>query len=126
LVKEISQIMALYTSTLYPFFARLVLREQRGKRWSQLVDTISELPATDTRVMAFSLTMRRLRAYRNAEHQHCRDTFCAVCASQVVANFDGSEQELMDFYRHNLDEVNMALKTMRRREMVPVAEEFVA
>lgn len=118
--------MALYTRTLYPLFGLNSLRSQRGERWMALIDHVSSLPGTDPQVMALTLTTRRLRRMLHVEHSTCRDPFCAVCAAQVVASFDGNEQELLDLYHRNLDEVRMTLNTMRLREVVPVAVSAVA
>lgn len=113
--------MALYNNSLYPLFGVLGLREQRGERWAELVDRVSKLPPSDPQVIAFTLTTRRLRKYNNLEHSVCRDPFCAVCAAHVVAVFDGGEQELLDIYYRNLDEVRATLRGMRVREDVAVA-----
>jgi hypothetical protein len=108
--------MALYERTLYPLFGLRSLRSQRGERWAKLVDHISKLPMSDPQVMALTVTTRRLRRNTGLEHSTCRDPFCAVCAAQVVANFDGSEQELLNLYHRNLDDVKMAMSSMRMRE----------
>lgn len=118
--------MALISSTLYPLFGLYNLRSQRGDRWAQLVDHVSTLASSDPQVIALSLTTRRLRRGASSEHGTCHDPFCAVCAAQVVANFDGTEQELIEFYHRNLDEVRARLTTMRVRELVPVQASAVA
>lgn len=118
--------MALLNTTLYPLFGIYSLRSQRGETWARLVDHLSRMPASDPQVMALSLTTRRLRRGSSLEHSTCHDPFCAVCAAQVVANFDGSEQELIELYHHNLDEIRARLGTMRVRELVPVQASAVA
>jgi hypothetical protein len=118
--------MTLLSSTLYPFFGVMNLRSQRGDSWARLVDHISTLNATDPQVMALSLTSRRLRRGTNLEHNTCHDPFCAVCAAQVVANFDGTESELIALYYRNLDEIRMRMATMRTRELVPAQITAVA
>lgn len=118
--------MAFYTRTFYPLFGLANLRSQRGARWAELVDHVSKLPTSDPQVMAMTLTMRRLRRVMNVEHGTCHDPFCAVCAAQVVANFDGTEQELLDRYHGSLEEVRATLATMRRRELVHVSASAVA
>ena len=118
--------MALYSATFYPLFGMHNLRSQRGESWSHLVDHISKLSPADPQVMALSLTTRRLRRGTNLEHGTCRDPFCAVCAAQVVANFDGTEQELVEFYYRNLDDIRARMSSMRQREMVPLHASAVA
>ena len=118
--------MALYTTTFYPLFGLHSLRSQRGEKWAHLVDHLSRLPSSDPQVIALTVTTRRLRRAMTQEHDTCHDPFCAVCAAQVVANFDGSEQELLDLYHHNLDEVRARMSTMRVREPVRVQISAVA
>ncbi len=114
--------MAFYNATFYPLFGVHSLRSQRGESWAQLVDHISRLSPGDPQVMALSLTTRRLRRNTNLEHSTCRDPFCAVCAAQVVANFDGTEQELVELYYRNLDEIRARMASMRMREIaLPVS-----
>jgi hypothetical protein len=84
------------------------------------------LNPTDPQVMALSLTTRRLRRGTNLEHGTCHDPFCAVCAAQVVANFDGTEHELIELYHRNLDEIKLRLSSMRVREVVPMQITAVA
>ncbi|MBN1312314.1 MAG: hypothetical protein JXB30_12925 [Anaerolineae bacterium] len=110
--------MALYKNSFYPFFGLSSLRGQRGQRWADLVDWISTLPGSDPHTMAFTMTIRRLNRMRSMESKLCSDPFCAICAAQVVALFDGSEQELLDFYYNNLQEVQYAIRNMRVREVV--------
>jgi hypothetical protein len=110
--------MALYNNSLYPLFGISSLRSQRGQRWADLVDWVGKLPGSDPHVMAFTMTIRRLNRMRPAEDKLCADPFCAVCAAQVVASFDGSEQELLDLYYKNLHEIQSTIRTMRVREVV--------
>jgi hypothetical protein len=115
--------MAFSTSNFYPLFGISSLRGQRGQRWADLVDSVSKLSPADPHVMAFTMTMRRLSRAYNLPTSTCSDPFCAVCAAQVVASFDGSEQELLDLYYKNLHDVQAALKNMPVR--VPVRERTV-
>lgn len=110
--------MALYNNSFYPLFGFSSLRSQRGQRWADLVDWVAKLPGSDPHVMAFTMTIRRLNRTRTAENKLCSDPFCAVCAAQVVASFNGSEQELLDLYYRNLNEVQSTVRTMRVREVV--------
>jgi hypothetical protein len=118
--------MALYNNSFYPLFGVNSLRGQRGQRWADLVDWVGKLPASDAHVMAFTMTIRRLNRQSSSGEKLCSDPFCAVCAAQVVALFDGSEQELLDFYYNNLHEVQSALKNMRVREIVRTREVVAA
>ena len=118
--------MALYSTTLYPLFGLASLRSQRGHRWAELVDYVGKLPGSDPQMMAMTLTLRRIRKYTGMQDSVCRDPFCAVCAAKVAANFDGGEQELIDMYYRNLDEMRATLRAMRMREFIPVAVRAIA
>ena len=113
--------MGLLNTTFYPIFGIHSLRSQRGDAWTQLVDHLSRLPASDPQVMALMRTTRQLR---RAGHDHslCHDPFCAVCAAQTVANFDGTESELIEMYYTNLDQIRDSLASMRQRTDVMVAQ----
>lgn len=112
--------MALLCESLYPAFGVNKLRSQRGQNWADLVDTLSRLPKTDSRVMAFTLTIRRLRRTQDLSHSMCRDPFCAICAAGILAEFKGEEWELLQLYYRHLDEIESTLKTMRVRQRVPL------
>lgn len=99
--------------TLYPFFGVNHLATQHGRKWANLVAHIRTLDAADPHVMAFTLTVRRIRKAFQTSNT-CSDPLCAVCAAEVLQHYRGTEEELLRFYYHNLDEVKMTLKQMRR------------
>ena len=113
--------MALFDYSYYPAFGVARLRKQKGRRWAELVDTLRTLPQTDSRVMAFTLTIRRLRRSQDLSQNLCRDPFCAICASHVVDKFKGSEQELVKLYYTNLNEIEVTLRNMPMRQAERVA-----
>jgi hypothetical protein len=100
---------------LFPAFGIDRLRRQHGQRWSELVDTLCDLPLSDTRVMAFTSLMRRLRRSHSPEHSLCDDPLCALCASQIVANYDAGEDELLNLYHENLHAIEHRIKTRTLR-----------
>ena len=110
--------MGLLNTTFYPLFGLNSLRSQRGEAWAQLVDHLSRQPASDPQVMALMRTTRQLRR-AGYDQSVCHDPFCAVCAAQVVANFDGTEADLFEMYYTNLAQIRNCLSTMRVRELVP-------
>jgi hypothetical protein len=112
--------MTLATTTYFPGFGLSRLRILRGNRWEAIVDWVSKLPASDPQVMAMTLTIRRVRRANHIETS-CRDPFCAVCASQVVAQYPGSEQQLIDLYHANVAEMRACVGNMRMRERMPLA-----
>lgn len=111
--------MGLINTTFYPSFGIRSLRSQRGEAWGQLVDHISRLSPSDPQVMALTRTTRQLRR-AGYDHSTCHDPFCAVCAAQTVANFDGTESDLIALYYHNLDQIRARLSTMGVRERMPL------
>lgn len=122
--------MALITasprSLFYPAFGLSRLRGQHGHRWADLVDWISQLPESDPQVMAFTLTMRRLRRSLRLDHAICRDPFCAICSAAVVAGFDGGEDALLALYQRNLDEIARTLAARRVRTVAVLVDRVAA
>jgi hypothetical protein len=45
----------------------------------------------------------------------CEDPNCTICASKVLDHYDGTEEELLELYYQNLNELNRALNNMRVR-----------
>jgi hypothetical protein len=99
----------------FPLFSFLRMRKQKGERWAKIVETVNELPLNDPRVIAFRLTVDRVRRMQNKMDTTCRDRFCATCISDLIAGFPGTEQDLISFYNQNLDEVNFEVRAMRSR-----------
>ena len=119
--------MALNSISLFPKFAVRWLREKRGTRWADLVDHISGLESIDPQSMALSLTIRQLKANHQIAQSLCDDPRCAVCASQVIDTFDGSEDELLALYQRNLNDLKFAIGTMRvRKDVAAVTAGYIA
>lgn len=112
--------------SMYPEYGIERLRNQQGLRWSRLIDWVRTLPVTDPHVMALTLTLRRLRRTTNFHSTVCSDPLCAVCASEVLASYSGSEQDLLDLYQTHLDEIRTTVKTVRRQRRPLVAYPNVA
>jgi hypothetical protein len=114
----------------FPLFGMLKLRKQRGSEWRRLVDRVNALPVDAPEVIAFRLTIDRVRRAQGEDLRACHDPFCANCVSQVVAGFEGDEKDLLALYHRNLAEVNFTIRTMRRRavkhEVRPAALRRVA
>lgn len=104
--------MALY-DTMYPYFGVAHLREQRGRSWAQIVDHVSRLGPADPHVMAFTLTLRRIRKQQGLSASLCKDPLCAVCAADLLAQYKGTEEDLIRFYFRNFDEIQQTVKHMR-------------
>jgi hypothetical protein len=115
--------MALNTLSLFPTFAVRWLRNKQGERWSDLVDYVRTLDSIDPQAMAFSLTVRQLKADNKVAQSLCDDPRCAVCASQVIDSFEGDEDELLARYHRNLDEIKLAIGSMRIRQDIVIKED---
>lgn len=107
--------MALYSNTYYPEYGAVSLRKQRGHLWQELVDWLRALPSTDPQVVAFTLTMRRLRRRLSLSSALLRDPFSTLDAMRILDQYHGTEEELMQLYYDNLRQVLTAMNTMRSR-----------
>jgi len=112
--------MALNTMALFPNFAVRWLRQKRGERWAELVDYIRTLDSIEPQAMALSLTVRQLKTGHKIAQNLCDDPRCAVCASQVIDSFQGSEDELLALYHRNLDDLKFTIGSMRIRQDIAV------
>lgn len=114
----------------FPLFKLSKLRKQKGRAWQKLVDRVNALPVNNPEVIAFRLTVDRIRRAQGHDVRTCRDSFCAGCISQIVAGFEGDERDLLALYHRNLAEVNFTLRSMRKRaverEARPLAARRVA
>jgi hypothetical protein len=97
----------------FPASSINLLRAQQGRRWAKLVDHVQSLPVADPEVIAFSLTLRRLRRSNQLGDKVCRETWCVHCASEILAHYQGSEQDLLQMYQQNLAEVKRRTASMR-------------
>jgi hypothetical protein len=114
-------LMALYDS-LYPYFGVTSLRDQHGYKWAEIVDYVRGQNAADPHVMAFTLTLRRIRKQHNLSTSLCKDPFCAVCASDVLKHYPGSEEELIHLYFKNLHEMQHTVKMLRSSNTLLAAQ----
>ena len=102
----------------FPFFGLLKTRRQQGDRWAELIDSLDSMSHTDAPVIAFRLTLDRIRRAAGRERSSCRDQFCATCTAEIVALFEGTEDQLLAFYHENLAEVEATLRQMKTRTRV--------
>lgn len=105
--------MALNQRAFFPASNINLLRAQQGRRWAKLVDRIQSLSVSDPEVIAFSLTLRRLRRSNQLSDKVCKETWCVHCASEILAHYQGSEADLLQIYQQNLAEVRHRTTSMR-------------
>lgn len=107
--------MVLRRDSFFPSSSFLGLREQRGTRWAELLDRINHLPAQHPEVIAFQLTIDRLRREQPCSSPVCTEPFCARCVEAVIGSFDGDDDDFMGLYHRNLVEVKFTIRAMRAR-----------
>jgi len=111
--------MALYNNTFYPYYGVSMLRTHYGRQWAELMDSLRQLPAHDPQMVAFTVTMRRIRKALNLSENLMRDPFSALDADAILDAFPGGEQELLRLYQFNLSQVQATMGNMRLRNDMP-------
>lgn len=94
------------------FPARLIpiLRDLRGERWRQLVDRVAKLPDTHPDTLAFVLMMIKLGPCMKCHSNNYRFLRgCALCSTQSIQAFKGTDLELIHLYREAQDEIQQYL-----------------
>jgi hypothetical protein len=109
---ELTERMVNETAELL-FPARLIpiLRDLRGESWRRLVDRVSALPDTHPDTLAFVLMMVRLGPCMKCNPDNFRFLRgCAVCSTQSISNFKGTDADLLRLYRKAQDEVHQYMQ----------------
>jgi hypothetical protein len=91
----------MYTNNelLFPNYVIPVLRDQRGEKWRNLIDSVVDLPDDAPQKMAFVLMMIRLNGCLDCETDSYRAMRgCAMCATQTLRRFKGSDDDLLEKY----------------------------
>ncbi|MEZ4633974.1 MAG: hypothetical protein R2873_05210 [Caldilineaceae bacterium] len=94
------------------FPARLIpiLRDLRGERWRQLVDRVAKLPDTHPDTLAFVLMMIKLGPCMKCHSNNYRFLRgCALCSTQSIQSFKGTDAELIYLYHESQDEIRQYL-----------------
>lgn len=108
--------MALNGSIFYPTYGTRQLQDRYGQSWSDLLFDLDKLPRTHPCVMAYALLIRRLNRQAGSKQSRRIDPLCTLSATKVLAQFNGTERELLKLYQKCLAEVNLTLKAMRHKE----------
>ena len=85
---------------LFPTHLIPRLRDLRGEEWRELVDRVSALPETHPDSLAFVLMIVDLNEClkcHSRSYKYLRG--CALCSTQLLHSFKGSDAELMQRYR---------------------------
>lgn len=98
--------MYVNTEILFPNYVIAMLRDLRGEEWRKLVDRVGELPENHPEVLGFVLMMIRLNGCMECETDSYRAMRgCAMCATQTLHRYKGSDQDLLNAYARALDDV---------------------
>jgi len=91
---------------LFPSYVIPMLRDMRGEEWRQLVDRVAALPDDHPDVLAFGLMMVRFNGCMECETDSYRAMRgCAMCATQTLRRYHGSDRELLKMYSKALADV---------------------
>jgi hypothetical protein len=89
----------LRTELLFPPHLIRDLRDLRGEKWQELVDSVAFLPETHPDTLAFCLMMIRLNACLgclSGSYRFMRG--CELCAQQTISRFQGTDEELIELF----------------------------
>ena len=91
------------------FLIRVIpsLRDLRGSQWMELIDRLTNLPADNAEVVAFSLMMVRLGGCNACNADSFRAMRgCTHCARLTVRRSKSSDQDLIDLINSTREEVS--------------------
>lgn len=95
----------MYTNNelLFPNYVVPLLRDMRGQEWRGLIDEVADLADDHPKKLAFVLMMIRLNGCLECETDSYRAMRgCAMCATQTLRRYKGSDTELIDAYNQAL------------------------
>ena len=88
---------------LFPHYAIPALRDTRGPRWRQLIDSLAEKRETSAEVIALMSVMIELNGCLACETDSYRAMRgCIACAQQTLRRYKGSDQDLLAMYEASL------------------------
>ena len=90
----------LRTELLFPPHLIPGLRDLRGEKWRELVDSVATLPEAHPDTLAFCLMMIRLNACLgcvSGSYRFMRG--CELCSQQTIARYQGTDEELIEQFQ---------------------------
>ena len=106
-------------SSLFPSILLPKLAHVHGRKWARLVDRVASLSETHPEHLAYTLMIRRLAHLTGSHHASvCVVPGCVRCAIAILERYDGSERDLIEEYRHTLDEVKTYLAELEDISLV--------
>ncbi|MEN6481231.1 MAG: hypothetical protein ABFD29_03525 [Anaerolineaceae bacterium] len=99
------------TELLFPLRVTPVLENLRGKEWQKIVQQVLAPDVSDETKLAFVLMMVKMNGCAGCN----ADSFkamkgCTMCSKQTVRRFRGTDDDLVNQYKHSSDEVQRYLK----------------
>lgn len=96
---------------LFPAHLIPILRDLRGDAWRQLVDRVAALPDTHPDSLAFVWMMIKLGACMKCHSNNYRFLRgCALCSTQTIQSFKGSDAELIRLYHKAQAELDRCMQ----------------
>ncbi len=90
---------------LFPHYAIPALRRTRGRKWMNLIDSLSRKKETSVEVIALMAMMIELNGCLACETDSYRAMRgCTACAQQTLRRFKGSDEELIEMYETSLSQ----------------------
>ena len=112
----------LRTELLFPPHLIPGLRDLRGEKWRELVDSVAALPEAHPDTLAFCLMMIRLNACLgcvSGSYRFMRG--CELCSQQTIARYQGTDEDLIEQFYQARDD--LARYTEDQVELVADAAE---
>jgi hypothetical protein len=97
------------------------LKDLRGPEWAALVTDVARLPETHPDVLAFCLMMIELNGCMNCyagSYKFMRG--CAACAKQTIAQYKGSDAELLRLFKQSQKQITAQIKKQEKKAAAEV------
>ena len=97
---------------LFPSRCIPLLRDLRGAKWAELVDTLTDLPDQHEDVLGFSAMMIKMSSCLTCDLDSYRASLgCCTCARRTVAAYKGSDDHIIELFEEAREEVRDYLST---------------
>lgn len=93
--------------TLYPGYAVRNLKGRFGRRWATFIDVLQQYPKSHPDVIAYQVVLHRLARWEALDAGH--DALCALTACRILADYRGSEDDLLHLLADAGDEVRSGI-----------------
>ena len=95
------------------------LRNLRGPKWARLVDHVVSLPDYHEDVLGFATLISKLSSCLTCDLDSYRASLgCCTCAGRTVRGFKGSDEELIQQFERDREEVRAYLASSEISEPI--------